>query len=224
MGHLICGVDEAGRGPVIGPLVVAGVAITPEEERELVKMGAKDSKRLTPGRRESLSAKIMERWPFKIIVVPAEDIDLLRQEMTLNMLEARIFAGAIDSFDGLSHAYVDAADTNADAFADAITSSLKRVVKITSRHKADDLYPVVSAASIVAKVERDRLVKDISLELKRDIGSGYPSDQKTIRFIEEWVSAHGKLPPHTRHSWKTASRLLACGMKRIEDYGEKHHD
>jgi len=219
---MLCGVDEAGRGPVLGPMVVAGVAIIPQDEAELVKLGARDSKRLTPGRREQLAKAIKQRWPFKLVVMPAEDIDLLRQEMTMNQMEARVFAGVIDSLVDVTHAFVDAADTNEQTFQHSIEASLKRKVDVTSKHGADDMYPVVSAASIIAKVERDRFIQTISRELGQDVGSGYPSDSTTIRFIEGWVSAHGDLPPHTRRSWKTASRILSeCGKKKsIEDYGE----
>ncbi|MCK4718821.1 MAG: ribonuclease HII [Thermoplasmata archaeon] len=217
---MICGVDEAGRGPVLGPLVVASVAIEREDERELRRLGVKDSKRLTPRRREELSGIIRKRWPYHITSVSADDIDLLRQEMTMNVLESRVFAGVIDKLEGTVHAYVDAADSNEEGFAVQIRSRLKRPIIITSRHKADDTYPVVGAASIVAKAERDRVMAEIGRELGGGVGSGYPSDGVTIAFIEKWVDEHGDLPPYTRRSWKTAQRILSSAKnKKIEDFG-----
>ena len=216
---MLCGVDEAGRGPVLGPLVVAGVAVPCSEEKELVRMGARDSKKLAPKRREALSEFIKERWRFEIRVVKAEDIDILREEMTLNVLEAKVFASVLDSFTSIEHAYIDAADTNEEGFARTVSSNMKNKVAITSKHGADDIYPVVSAASIVAKVERDRHMRLLSEEMGRDAGSGYPADPRTVAFIEWWISEHGDLPPHTRRSWKTAQRLLRGKNRNIEAYG-----
>ncbi|MDG6219859.1 MAG: ribonuclease HII [Candidatus Thermoplasmatota archaeon] len=222
---MICGVDEAGRGPVLGPLVVAGVALPKEDEKELVRMGAKDSKRLTPARREELSKTIKERWAHHAIIVPAADIDLLRREMTLNVLEANLFAAVIEHFPEANHAYVDSADVNEEGFSIQIRSQLSRKIIITSRHRADDRYPVVSAASIIAKVERDRQIRKIAEDLGAtdgEMGSGYPSDVVTIAFIERWLNEHGTLPPHTRRSWKTAQRLLEkASMKSLDDFGGK---
>ena len=222
---MICGVDEAGRGPVMGPLVVAGVAVNREDEKILKQLGVKDSKRLTPHKREELAEIIKERWPYHITVVPAHDIDLLRQEMTLNELEARVFAGVIDKLEGANHAYVDAADANEEGFAVQIRSQLKRPIIITSRHKADDRYPVVGASSIIAKVERDRLVgeieKELANKLDQPLGSGYPSDPVTISFIESWLDRHGELPPHIRRSWKTATRLVESRQRKtLDDFKE----
>ena len=216
---MLCGVDEAGRGPVLGPLVVAGVAVPRSEEAELVRLGVRDSKRLTPKRRETLSRNIKDRWKWEIRVVKAEDIDVLREEMTLNVLEAKIFASVLDSFSGIEHAYIDAADVNEEGFATCVASHMKNSVEITSKHGADDVYPVVSAASIVAKVERDRHMALLAQETGKDVGSGYPSDARTVAFLDEWVAAHGDLPPQTRRSWKTAQRILRKTDKKLEDYG-----
>jgi ribonuclease HII len=92
---------------------------------------------------------------------------------------------------------------------------------VVSRHEADDLFPVVSAASILAKTRREEAVTRIREELGDDIGSGYPSDRTTIEFLEKWISEKGVLPPHTRRSWRTAQRLLdrhGGGVRRLDDY------
>ncbi len=205
---MICGVDEAGRGPVIGPMVVAGICV--ESEKGLLKLAVKDSKRHTAGKREELAIKIHDMAKCVVKVVSAEDIDLLRDEMTLNKLEENMFAKIIDevAVSG-STVYLDAASTDEKGFGDRIKTMLKKDVNIVSKHRADDTYPVVSAASIIAKVRRDEEVAKIAKELGEDFGSGYPSDQRTIDFLKDWVEKHGDLPPHTRRSWKTAQRIMS---------------
>ena len=213
---MMCGVDEAGRGPVMGPLVVAGVASN--DDAHLKALGVKDSKRLTAARREKLSEEIRSTCKYEFQIVPAADIDLLRQNMTLNVLEANLFATIIGRLD-VTVAYADAADSNEARFGEIISKELGGKVKIIAEHKADDNYPIVSAASIIAKVERDHAVAKIRKELGKEFGSGYPSDTRTIRFLEEWVKEHNDLPPYTRRSWKTASRILNNSkVRKISDY------
>ncbi|MFP3872542.1 MAG: ribonuclease HII [Candidatus Aenigmatarchaeota archaeon] len=204
---MICGVDEAGRGPVIGPMVVAGVKV--QDDGKLIDMKVKDSKRLSAKRREELEEKIKKSCEFTVRVVSAEDIDSLRDSMTLNALEANLFANIIEELCGENDScYVDSASTDERKFKEMVHKGLNSPVNITSEHGADDEYPVVSAASILAKVERDRRVKEISKELGKDIGSGYPSDRKTRDFLQNWISEKGSLPPHTRKSWETARELM----------------
>ena len=106
-----------------------------------------------------------------------------------------------------------------ERFGRDIQGELDFTLEIVSKHGADDCYPIVSAASIIAKTTRDAEVRKIKEEIGQEIGSGYPSDTVTIRFLEEWVSSHGTFPPHTRKSWKTAQRILdQAKTKKIEDY------
>jgi ribonuclease HII len=214
---MICGVDEAGRGPVIGPLVVCGVSI--EGDEVLRKMGVRDSKKLSRSKREDLSEKIrMVVSGVEIVEVGASDIDLLREEMTLNQLETKVFASIIKKLNP-EIAYVDAADVDEERFAKEICDEIGCKMNIVSKHKADDTYPVVSAASILAKVRRDALVLSIEDEIGEPIGSGYASDPVTIRFIESWLARHESLPPHTRKSWDTSSRLLNLrAIKKLDRY------
>ncbi len=205
---MICGIDEAGRGPVIGPMVVAGVCV--ESDHELQRLGVKDSKRHTANKREELARKIEGIGTCVVRVIPAEDIDALRSQMTLNQLEENIFASVVNEIASTGcTVYVDAASTNEKGFGESISSLAKKQVKIVSKHRADDIYPVVSAASIIAKVKRDHEVQRIAEELGSDIGSGYPSDQKTVDFLKRWVKEKGDLPPHTRRSWKTSEKILS---------------
>ncbi len=200
-----CGVDEAGRGPVIGPIVVAGILV--DDDRAIRELGVRDSKKLTPGRREALRKELVGMVKYEIVTASAEDIDTLRQTMSMNVMEARLFATVIERL-GAKLAYVDAADTNEDVFARYISKELSSGVRIISKHGADDIYPVVSAASIIAKTKRDAMIEEIKKELGKDFGSGYPSDARTIQFLKDWYSEHGTLPPHTRKSWKTVDRII----------------
>ena len=216
---MIVGVDEAGRGPVIGPLVVAGVAV--ESDVELRHMNVRDSKKLSPERREALAPEIEKVSRYEVVVIPAERIDIMRSEMSLNDFEAMLFAEVIDKLRPET-AYVDAADVDEIEFKRCVRKELAFDVEIVSQHNADELFPVVSAASILAKVCRDREMRTIEDEVGMHIGSGYASDADTIAFLETWIRAHGSLPPHTRASWDTARRLLAESRNhKLDDFGRR---
>ena len=214
---MICGVDEAGRGPVMGPLVICGISI--DKDDLLRKIGVKDSKKLSRTQREDLSEKIARVTSgIEIVEITASEIDILREEMTLNKLEVKVFASIIKKL-APQTAYVDAADVDEKRFADDIIQEIGSPVEIISRHKADDTYPVVSAASILAKVRRDEQVRRIEEEIGEPIGSGYTSDPNTIRFLESWLERYDKLPPHTRKSWDTSNRLLSMkAVKKLDRY------
>ncbi|MEF8873632.1 MAG: ribonuclease HII [Candidatus Thermoplasmatota archaeon] len=204
---MICGIDEAGRGPVIGPMVIAGVKV--QDDGKLIDMKVKDSKRLSPNRREELEKKIKDSCEYTLRVVSAEDIDSLRESMTLNELEASLFSNVINEIcDEDDTCYVDSASADEKKFKKMLEDKSKKRCTIVSEHEADDEYPVVSAASILAKVERDRKVEEISEDLGEDIGSGYPSDAKTRDFLQDWINENGSFPPHTRESWGTARDLM----------------
>lgn len=204
----ICGVDEAGRGPVLGPMVVSGVCV--DDESVLTGLGVKDSKKLKPERRSSLAKAIRSVGRVEVIVVPAEEIDLLREEMTLNELEVNLFATILDRLRPRI-AYVDSADVNTERFAEDIKRKLDFELEIVSKHGADDIYPVVSAASIMAKTTRDEEIRKIQNEIGQRIGSGYPSDPRTVQFLEKWIREKSDFPPHTRRSWETTKKI----MKRV---------
>ncbi len=211
---MICGVDEAGRGPVMGPLVVAGVAVA--SDGLLRDLHVRDSKKLTPERRQGLAPEIEKIARHALRVVPAEDIDTMRAEMSLNELEASLFASVISELRP-DTAYVDAVDVDPLDFKRAIEREVSIPVEIVAEHDADERYPVVSAASILAKVRRDREMRDIEKALGERIGSGYPSDPVTLAFLEKWIREKGSLPPHTRASWDTARRLLGESRTRKLD-------
>jgi ribonuclease HII len=213
---MICGVDEAGRGPVLGPLVVCGVAV--ESDARLVDMGVRDSKKLAPRRREELAAEISRVAEVKVIEVSADEIDVARKRVTMNELEAEIFAEVVSSL-APATAYMDAADANAENFRRMVQAHSRCSAKLTARHKADEDYPVVAAASIVAKVTRDRRMREIGEEAGVVLGSGYPSDPVTKAFLRDWVESHDSLPPFARKSWETSQKIMRMKcLPRLESF------
>ena len=203
---MICGVDEAGRGPVLGPMVVAAVAM--EDDTPLRQMQVRDSKKLTPARREELAAKINECCRVEFQVVDHNEIDARGTKMSLNELEAVVFASLIDRLRA-DVVYVDACDVNEEHFRKMVGGRLSYRPNIICEHKADDTYPIVSAASIIAKTNRDRIISEIQAEIGQDIGSGYASDPTTIQFLQKWIKEKGDLPPYTRRSWATAKEAMS---------------
>ncbi len=209
---LVAGVDEAGRGCVIGPLVVAGVAVQTEQLSALSALGVKDSKLLTAKKRESLYDEIIKLTQiYKTIKLAPAEIDKVvessRRLHKLNRLEAQTMAQIIQALNP-NEVYVDAADVLEHRFANHIRECLTIKAKIISRHKADLIYPIVSAASIIAKVERDREITSLRCEYG-DFGSGYLHDPKTQLFISKWLKDNTDYPSCVRRSWKPAKKALS---------------
>ena len=206
----IGGIDEAGRGSILGPLVIAGVSTTDEKLNKIVKLGVKDSKLLTRKRRTDLYTKIINvADKIQVFKIPPEEIDRYvingKKLQKLNYLEAITMAKVLNKLD-VDQAYVDASDVNPNRFKCNILEYLNKNVQITSTHHADRIYPIVSAASIIAKVERDYEIK-ILIEKYGDFGSGYPSDNHTRNYLIEWMNKNDFLPDFSRKSWKTFSKL-----------------
>ena len=197
---MISGVDEAGRGPVLGPMVMAIVTLTKTQEKKLKQLGVKDSKLLTEKRREELF-KVIKKFPNKIIKVKTEVIDkhVKSKTSSLNVLEAITTTKLINS-QKTKHVIVDLPAKNKTTYVNHIKAKLKTKPKIQAEFKADLNYVVVAAASILAKVTRDREIKKLKKLLKIETGSGYPSDPYTQKALKK----HFKLlKPYLRHSWKT---------------------
>jgi len=196
----VCGVDEAGRGSLLGPLVIAGVSLKKEKIRKLKSMGIRDSKKLTPLQREKLYKKIIKFVDnYYIAKINPYTIDKSVNKHQLNNLEAKYMAKVISKLNP-NISYVDSCDVNPSRFGKKI-SKLAKKDKIKSYHNADNRFVIVSAASILAKVNRDRAIKKI--QKKHNIGSGYPSDSKTIVFIKNYLSTKNDIPNFVRSSWKT---------------------
>jgi len=206
---LVAGVDEAGRGCVIGPLVVAGVLISEEKLPALTRLGVKDSKLLSAKKREVLAVEIASLAEKHVVVklLPVEidrAVESGRKLHKLNRLEAQTMAKIIEALKP-DVAYVDAADVLEERFKNHIQEGLSFKAKIVAEHKADRTYVVVSAASIIAKVERDREIAALIGEYG-DFGSGYLADSRTMRFLRQWLQTHGEYPDCVRKSWKPAKQ------------------
>lgn len=215
----VVGVDEAGRGPVIGPMVIAGVAVLEGRVAELLETGVKDSKKLSPKRREDLLGPIMGIVEgHHVEVVAAEFIDSARPRKNLNQIEAAYMARILDTLCP-DIAQIGSADVKPMRFKEMILSEMKSSMQmeIISTHHAEDQFPAVAAASIVAKTTRDRLVKELHKEYG-DFGSGYPSDPRTRAYIREML-ARKTLPRIVRRSWKTIQFLEDKPKDELTTYG-----
>jgi ribonuclease HII len=221
---IVAGVDEAGRGSVLGPLVVAGISIDEAELPKLARLGVKDSKLLTPKKRQALYKEIKKIATAVVHEkIQPSSIDRVvfngQKLRRLNYLEAKVMAKVLSKLK-FDMAYVDCCDTNQLRFGYLISDQIaerlgKRFTvgetnpffrKIKSEHHADRNYSVVSAASIIAKVTRDSAIKRLH-EKHGKLGSGYPSDPSTISFLKKSYEANREFPAFTRLSWLTVRRM-----------------
>jgi ribonuclease HII len=205
---MMMGADEAGRGPLFGPMVLCGVLFKQRAVDELKSVGVRDSKLLSPTRRQTL-AKLITEKALKVEIVeisPAEiDESIMVKKINLNELEAKTFALIIDRLKP-KLVYVDSPDPNPKLFEQRIRKYIKTEPRMVVENFADKKYVIVAAASIIAKVRRDQRIAELR-ERYGDFGSGYPADPRTIAFLEQWVREHGGLPEFARRSWETARRV-----------------
>ena len=206
------GVDEAGKGPVLGPMVAACVVGDPAELPE----GVDDSKRLSPERREVIAEQVRADPVFEVGIarVGVDRIDDPGTDM--NGLTVAAHAAALADAGATGRGWCDAADTDPDRFARRVADAHGGDVTVAAEHGADETYPIVSAASVVAKVQRDAAVAAIAEEYG-EVGSGYPSDPTTRAFLREYVREHGRLPAPARSSWSTAADVLAAAEQSSLD-------
>lgn len=186
-------------------MVIAAVGIPSEDV--FSDFDVQDSKLLSPKTRENLYTIIRKRFRVATVRIDAHEIDEMRTGITMNVCVARAHAQVINKLSP-SVAYVDACDVNTFRYADMVKSYLEQTCDIVSEHHADQTFKVVSAASIVAKVTRDRAIKVLSKKYG-NIGSGYPSDPVTIAFLSAYFDEHKCAPPIARKSWKTVTNLIA---------------
>ena len=212
---MIAGIDEAGKGPVIGPMCIGGIKIEESKAHILKVLGVADSKKLTPKKREQLAAQIKKHADgYFILEVSPSQIDELRKIMSMNEIMVVCFAKVLEQLKP-DLVYVDAADVKAERFAENLRRQYAknnpmhaRKLNIVSMHQADVIYPTVSAASIIAKVRRDELIEELKKEWGIDFGSGYPSDPKTKEFLLKWGKQHnGEFPSIVRQSWQTVENI-----------------
>jgi ribonuclease HII len=201
----ICGVDDAGRGSMLGPLVIAGISLDKTKIRKLSALGVKDSKKLTAKTREELYKKIISLVDnYYVTKISPKSIDHSVKKHGLNKLEAKYMAKVISKLNP-DTAFVDSCDVNPKRFGKEI-SRISSNIKIRSYHHADSRFVVVSAASIIAKVTRDKTIS--RLRKDHDLGSGYPSDRKTINFVKKYYKTQKIMPTFVRKSWKPTQKIM----------------
>jgi len=202
-------------------MVICGVCINEDKLDIFEKIGAKDSKKLTAKKRSELAKKIKENCgSYHYIVITAEEIDNREKDrITLNRLEELKMAEIIKKLKP-NIIYLDAADVNEDRFGKSILKLLDYEPKnIISKHRADDIYPIVSAASIIAKDTRDTIIDELKKK-HGEIGSGYPSDERTTTFLRNYIKKNKKAPKFARKTWATTKKIIDEELrnKKITDY------
>lgn len=222
MAKKILGIDEAGRGALIGPLVICGALISEGKLNKLKELQVRDSKLLSPTRRVELSFELKKELDsFEIIRTGPEEIDAKRKSGTnLNNLEAQKMASIINNFEP-DKVYIDAVDSNIQTFTRRLSPNLRVDTKLIAEHEADVKYPIVSAASILAKVERDSDIEELKGIYGENLGSGYPSDPITINFLKDWLKRYKSLPKIVRKTWSTVSEAVSSEkQKSLEEWLE----
>ena len=187
------GLDEAGRGPVLGPMVMGGIVIPEKKEKIVERMGVKDSKKVTPKRRAVLSRKLTKMFEYELVEISAKDIDLMRAKgINLNQIEKLAMKQIIRKLDS-DKIIIDALDVKEGRLQEEMQEYAGPNREVLAEHKADENYLAVGAASIIAKHRRDQIIDELNrnyIKTTKDrngIGSGYPSDPKTKAFLKQYT-------------------------------------
>ncbi len=199
------GIDEAGRGPVIGSMFVAGVLLDENSEELLMKAGVRDSKLLTPNSRMKLLTLILKEAKF-VAVIERKPWEV--DSYNINKLFIESVVSIVKLTKGYGHTFDRVIVDSTSSRRELVNALIKEVgsnAEVIVEDRADRKYVVVAAASIVAKCFRDTHVKYLHLKYG-DFGSGYPSDPKTIEWLKRF-SGSNELPPIVRRSWRTLKRL-----------------
>ncbi len=206
------------KGAVLGPLVVAGVTIDIKSEKKLKALGVKDSKELKPAKREGLYKQIekIAKDIFVLKVAPCR-IDTYRSMgINLDKIEAMKMAEIID-FNSGQKVYIDSLTHNPKRFKSLVEKFVKKKgAELIVENYMDESVISVSAASIVAKVERDKEIEELKRQVGFNFGVGYPHDPLTIQFIEKIIKeTNGKqLPDYIRKTWVTTEFLQEKAWQR----------
>lgn len=213
------GTDEAGKGAVLGAMFAAAVAVA---DLDAIPTEVDDSKKLTPTRRGELHQTLVNdpRISIGVASIPSGRID---GHESMERLTAAAHAEAIDAvlknIDGAANGHLDAAGHNPRKFAAEVVEKAASDIEVEATHGADETEPIVGAASIVAKVRRDRHVQELAEKHSTELGSGYPGDEKTIAFLREYVERTGKLPPAARETWDTSREILGnASQTGLDDF------
>ena len=212
---MIIGVDEAGRGCIIGPMVICAAAIKPLDEYKLKELGVRDSKKLSPLQRQRLYPKVAHLCKYVTVKITAQELNSLMDKHSLNEIEAMKVAFALDSL-GMRQAtaYIDSPYNVPAKFCRRIDKYANAKPKLVCANKADDRYLIVGAASIIAKVTRDREIEKIKQETGIDFNSGYTSDPMTQDVISR-RKQYPQLHPFLRLKWST---LQSEKQKKLSDF------
>ena len=214
---MICGIDEAGRGPIIGPMVIAGSVANEDVIEKLRDLGVKDSKLLSKKKREELFEKIKELTNYEIITLTANKIDEYNFSGTnLNQMEAKYIAKIIEKLNP-ELSIIDSPEPNPKKFEKMIQDKLNKKYNLLSEHKADSNHIIAAAGSILAKVTRDNIINEIKTEVGGNIGSGYPSDPNTKKFLQK--NFRGPINKYLRKCWKTYQNLEKPVQSNLSDFG-----
>jgi ribonuclease HII len=214
---MFAGIDEAGRGPVIGPLVICVAAMEADKEKILKDMGVKDSKLLSEKQRESILKNMEKLVKYKIVIIHPKEIDASVQDNRLNYLEADKGAMLLNELSKefkISKTIIDCPSTNISAYKEYFQSKLNHPTELVVEHKADLHHIIVGAASIIAKVTREKELEKLKKRFNIDFGSGYPADPKTKDFLEKNHS-NLKYSEIFRKSWATFRKF---DQKSLEDF------
>jgi ribonuclease HII len=220
---LVAGIDEAGRGPVLGPLVLALVVFDKALEDHLYSIGVRDSKQLSAESRLKLAAEIKKlAEEYAIVKIEPQELNNLMARLSLNDIEAMKCASLLNSLRSLPElVVVDSPEPLAHIYTEKIKRYLGKDLYIRSEHKADKRHVVVAAASILAKVYRDKSMDELA-RYYGEIGSGYCHDPRTKSFLETWVKKHKCLPPIARCNWRTSVECLDSVLqKSLLEFGGK---
>jgi len=212
----VVGIDEAGRGSVLGPLVVAAFCCPEDRVESLRDTGVRDSKLLSPERRDRVYSQLGDIGELTSVALPPRTIDRYVRWGGLNELELETFAGLIARC-AATVAYVDACDPNAERFGRRLETLVGNGTRVISRHKADRDFPIVSAASVVAKVRRDAAMDRLRTRAGESIGCGYAHDPETQACVERHARDGGRVPPWMRRSWETVQRVKRAHPARTLD-------
>jgi ribonuclease HII len=212
---LIAGIDEAGRGPCFGPMVLAVATISKEKETELLEIGVKDSKLLSPEQRAEQFPKIQKAvHEYATCHIAPKELDALMDWKSLNEIEAMKIGLLLNNLKQKpAIVFVDSPDIIQDNFGKRIKKYLTFETILKTEHKADVNYPITSAASVLAKVERDLAIEELAHEFGA-IGSGYSHDPTTRDYLFNFVKQNKCLPPFCRKSWDTSRQALDSSLQQ----------
>jgi ribonuclease HII len=212
----VLGIDEAGRGSVLGPLVVGAFLCTTDRVGTLRENGVRDSKLLSATQRTEVYARLGGIGELTSVALLPRTIDRYVAHNGLNELELESFAQLIRRLRP-DVAYVDACDPNAERFGQRLEALAGGATRVVSRHKADRDFAIVGAASIVAKVRRDAALERLRLSAGEAIGCGYPHDPETQACVLRHARDGGPVPPWMRRTWETVQRVKRAHPARTLD-------